>query len=140
MHKANLLSATALSALICTKAVPPLETTKAYLERMDAVDPKLNGYMTVCRDDARATYPLAYASSAAVAGQENHASHPGVEPWRGLGILHQMPARLGSRLGTQIGHKPIPHCSGTVERRSDQVVLRSDQPFLQGGLGQRRMR
>jgi hypothetical protein len=60
MNKADLpsLSATALSAWIRTKAVSP----------------RRNSYMIVWRDDTRATYPLAYASSAAVADRENHAS------------------------------------------------------------------
>ncbi len=54
MNKADIpfLSATQLSHLLETKEVSPLETTEAFFERIDAVDSKLNSYITVCREEA----------------------------------------------------------------------------------------
>ena len=46
------LSATELSHKLENKEVSPVEATEAYLERIDAVDSKLNSYITVCRDEA----------------------------------------------------------------------------------------
>ena len=46
------LSATALGELIHKKEVSPVEATKAYLDRIDAIDARLRSYITVCRADA----------------------------------------------------------------------------------------
>ena len=46
------LSATELSALIHDREVSPVEAVEAYLERIEAVDSRVNAYLTVCRDDA----------------------------------------------------------------------------------------
>ena len=56
MEKAQLpfLSATDLSGLIKTREVSPVEATRAYLQRIEEVDGKLNSYITVCRDEALA--------------------------------------------------------------------------------------
>ncbi len=48
------LSATDLSQLLKSREVSPVEATQAYLERIDAVDDKLNSYITVCRAEALA--------------------------------------------------------------------------------------
>ena len=54
MNKTELpfLTALELGELIRHQAVSPVEATEAYLERIDAVDHKLNSYITVCRDEA----------------------------------------------------------------------------------------
>ena len=54
MDKSELpfLSASALSRLIASREVSPVEATEAYLERIDQVDGKLNSYITVCREEA----------------------------------------------------------------------------------------
>ena len=54
MNKADIpfLSATELGRLIQTRDVSPVETTKAYLERIDEFDYKFNSYLVVCRDQA----------------------------------------------------------------------------------------
>ena len=49
------LSATELSRLISKGEVSPVEAVEAYLARIDAVDEKLNSYITVCRDEALAS-------------------------------------------------------------------------------------
>ena len=46
------LSATELGELIRGKEVSPVEATEAYLDRIDAVDGKLNSYIMVCREEA----------------------------------------------------------------------------------------
>jgi aspartyl-tRNA(Asn)/glutamyl-tRNA(Gln) amidotransferase subunit A len=54
MNKADIpfVSASTLGELIRKKEVSPVEATTAYLERIDAIDPKLHSYITVCRDEA----------------------------------------------------------------------------------------
>ena len=46
------LSATELSRLIKGREVSPVEAVEAYLERIGQVDPKLNAFITLCRDEA----------------------------------------------------------------------------------------
>jgi len=46
------LTATELSRLIKAKEISPVETMEAYLDRIDEINPKLNAYITVCRDEA----------------------------------------------------------------------------------------
>ena len=46
------LSATELSRLIERKEVSPVEATEAFLERIELLDPKLNAFLTLCRDEA----------------------------------------------------------------------------------------
>ena len=46
------LTASQLSRLIETKEVSPVEATEAYLDRIEAVDPKLNSYITVTGEQA----------------------------------------------------------------------------------------
>ncbi len=41
-----------LSSLLQKKEVSSVEVTKAYLDRIDAVDPAVESYITVCRDEA----------------------------------------------------------------------------------------
>jgi aspartyl-tRNA(Asn)/glutamyl-tRNA(Gln) amidotransferase subunit A len=49
------LTASQLSRLIETKEVSPVEATEAYLDRIEAVDPKLNSYITVTGEQALET-------------------------------------------------------------------------------------
>ena len=46
------LTVTELSAKIRKKEISPVEATKAYLNRIDALNFKFNSYLTVCRDEA----------------------------------------------------------------------------------------
>ena len=46
------LSATELSRLVQKKEVSPVELVEAYLERIDSLNPRLNAYLTVSRDEA----------------------------------------------------------------------------------------
>ena len=46
------LTASQLSRLIETKEVSPVEATEAYLDRIEAVDPELNSYITVTGEQA----------------------------------------------------------------------------------------
>ena len=54
MHRDEIcfLSVGQLSRLIQEKQVSPVEVTRAYLERIDALDFKFNAYLTVCRQKA----------------------------------------------------------------------------------------
>ena len=45
-------SASELRELIATKQVSPVEVTELYYERIEELDPKLNAYLTLTRDDA----------------------------------------------------------------------------------------
>ena len=47
-----LLSATSLGSAIERKQLSPVEAVKAYLERIERVDPKVNSYITLCADQA----------------------------------------------------------------------------------------
>lgn len=88
MNKTDLpfLSAAALGALVRTQDVSPLEATEAYLERIDAIDTKLNSYITVCRDDA-----LRAARAAEQAVMRG-------EP---LGLLHGVPFAVKDQFWSQ---------------------------------------
>ena len=54
MNKTDIpfLSATELASHIREKDISPVEAVKAYLERIEQVDPKLNSYITVLADEA----------------------------------------------------------------------------------------
>jgi aspartyl-tRNA(Asn)/glutamyl-tRNA(Gln) amidotransferase subunit A len=54
VEKANIpfLSASELAGLIQGQEVSPLEVVEAYLDRIEALNPKLYTYLTVCRDEA----------------------------------------------------------------------------------------
>ena len=54
MNKTDIpfLPAIRLGELIRGKEVSPVEATEAYLDRIDAVDGRLNSYITVCREEA----------------------------------------------------------------------------------------
>ena len=41
-----------LSALITSKEVSVTEVTKAFLERIERLQPRLNAYITICREEA----------------------------------------------------------------------------------------
>ena len=47
------LSASELSRLIESREVSPVDATEAYLDRIDAVDGRLNSYIAVLKDHAR---------------------------------------------------------------------------------------
>ena len=59
------LSATELAELIKSREVSPVEATEAYLDRIAAVDGKLNSYITVTGDEALAEARAAEAEIAA---------------------------------------------------------------------------
>ena len=44
--------ASELRRLIASKQVSPVEVTELYLTRIDSIDPRLNSYLTVARDQA----------------------------------------------------------------------------------------
>jgi len=46
------ISATGLSHLLRKKDVSAVEAVEAYLERIEALDDKLNAFLTVCHDEA----------------------------------------------------------------------------------------
>ena len=43
-----------LSQVLESREVSPVEVTQAYLDRIDRLNPSLNAYITVCRDEALA--------------------------------------------------------------------------------------
>lgn len=88
MNKADLpfLSAAALGALIRAKEVSPLEATEAYLERIDAIDARLNSYITVCRDEAR---------------RAARAAEQAVMRGEALGLLHGVPFAVKDQFCSQ---------------------------------------
>ena len=49
-----LLTVVELAGLIENRELSPVEVTQAYLERIDRLNPSLNSYITVCRDEALA--------------------------------------------------------------------------------------
>ena len=54
MNKSEIpfLTATEISEQIRNRDVSPVEVTEAYLERIEALNPKLNSYITVMADEA----------------------------------------------------------------------------------------
>ncbi len=46
------LPATELASQIRERKISPVEAVEAYLERIEQVDPKLNAYITILRDEA----------------------------------------------------------------------------------------
>ncbi|MDQ7762048.1 amidase family protein, partial [Xanthomonas sontii] len=67
--------ATGLAELIRTKQLSPVEVVRAHLDRIEAVDPKVNAIVTVAADALDAA---AAAEAAVLAGEE-------------LGPLHGVP-------------------------------------------------
>ena len=59
--------------LIADKQVSPVELTAMYLERIERLDPQLNAYLTVARDDAMATAQA--AENAVMRGDADGALH-----------------------------------------------------------------
>ena len=49
------MDATELAELIRTRKVSPVEAVDAYLDRVEALNPHLNAFLTVCADEARAS-------------------------------------------------------------------------------------
>ena len=88
MDRAQLpfLSATELSGLIKAREVSPLEATEAYLERIEAVDEKLNSYITVCRDEAMA---------------EARSAEEAMASGRYLGPMHGVPVAVKDQFYTK---------------------------------------
>ena len=81
MNKSELpfLSAGALSRLIQSKEVSPVEATEAHLDRIDALDFKFNSYLTVMREQSLADARMAEQDIA-------HGNH--------LGPLHGVPVAV----------------------------------------------
>ncbi len=71
--------ASELKSLIATKQVSPVELTELYFERIDRLDPSLNSYLTLTRDEAMETAKA--AEQAVVRGDE-------------LGPLHGLPISI----------------------------------------------
>ena len=80
------LSVAELSRLIETREVSPVEATRAYLERIDQVDGKLNSYITVCRIEA---LQAAREAESAIAGGHY------------LGPLHGIPLAVKDQFYTK---------------------------------------
>src|SRR3954465_8943242 len=76
--------ATGLAALIRTKQLSPVEVVKAHLDRIEAVDPKVNAIVTVAEDALDAAKP---AEAAVLAGEE-------------LGPLHGVPFTVKDSIDT----------------------------------------
>ncbi|MCH8186905.1 MAG: amidase, partial [Chloroflexi bacterium] len=71
--------ASELRSLIANKQVSPVELTELYFERIDRLDPKLNAYLTLTRDEAMESARA--AEQAVVRGDE-------------LGPLHGLPISI----------------------------------------------
>ncbi len=67
------LSATELASQIRERKISPVEAVEAYLERIEQVDPKLNAYITVLRDEALEA--ARKAESEITAGESKGALH-----------------------------------------------------------------
>ncbi|MCZ6535336.1 MAG: amidase [Chloroflexi bacterium] len=80
------LSGTELAKLIASKELSPVEVTEAYLERIDALDSRLNAYITVCREEALAA--ARKAEEAVVRGDK-------------LGPLHGLPLGVKDQFETR---------------------------------------
>ena len=87
MDKADIpfLSVAQLSELIKNRSVSPVETVKAYLDRIDSLNSKLNAYLTVCRDEAL---------------QTAHESARALDRGEYLGPLHGIPVAVKDQLNT----------------------------------------
>ncbi|EIT68509.1 MULTISPECIES: amidase [Hydrocarboniphaga] len=79
-------SATRLAAMIGSKQISSVELTKAYLARIEAVNPKLNAVVTLCAE--RALQEAAEADSMLAAGKS-------------MGALHGVPCTIKDSLETQ---------------------------------------
>ncbi len=88
MHRDELCftPATELAAMIRTKQISALEATDAVLARIDAIEPHINSFITVCADEARDA-----------AGQADEAVARGDE----LGPLHGVPLGVKDLLNTK---------------------------------------
>ena len=80
------LTAASLAESIRSKQVSPVEATKAYLDRIEAVDGQLNSYITVCGDEALAA--AREAEGAITRGDS-------------LGLLHGVPFAVKDQFWTR---------------------------------------
>ncbi len=80
------LSATELASQIRERKISPVEAVEAYLERIEQVDPKLNAYITILRDEALEA--ARQAESEIVAGG-------------GKGALHGVPVGVKDQIHTK---------------------------------------
>ncbi len=80
------LSASELASAIRAGEVSPVDAVDAYLDRIDAVGDKLNAYITVCADEARADAKI--LADEAVAGQFR-------------GPLHGVPVGIKDQIHTE---------------------------------------
>ena len=80
------LSATELSDKMQRGELSPVEVTEAYLERIAAVDPKVNSYVTLCSDEA--------LEAARQAGSE-------IAAGRHLGPMHGVPVAIKDQIHTR---------------------------------------
>jgi aspartyl-tRNA(Asn)/glutamyl-tRNA(Gln) amidotransferase subunit A len=105
------LTVTELAAMIASKAVSPVEVVRAHLERIEAKNPELGAYLTVCADAALDAARV--AESELVAG-------------RRAGSLHGVPVALKDLFntagvvttgGSRILRDAVPTEDATVVRR-----------------------
>ena len=80
------LTASQLAGLIAGKELSPVEVTRAYLERIDNINPKLNAFITVCAEEAMQA--AREAERAVVNGDS-------------LGPLHGLPLAVKDQLETK---------------------------------------
>jgi aspartyl-tRNA(Asn)/glutamyl-tRNA(Gln) amidotransferase subunit A len=100
--------ATELSVQIRSKALSPVEVTRAVLDRIEQVNPKLNAFCTVTADRAMAT---ARAAEAAVMKGERLGPLHGIPvSIKDLALLEGVPVRFGSHVfASRVGEVDAPY-------------------------------
>ena len=105
------LPATELSALIRSKEVSPVEAVRTYLERIEALDDRLNAYLTVCGDEAM---EAARESERALARGEYHGDMHGIP----VAIKDQIHTRgIRTTFGSPFFRDHVPDKDATVVAR-----------------------
>ena len=114
------LSATELAGYIESKQLSPLEAVDAYLSRIERVDPKLNSYVTVCAETARAE---ARQAGEEIAGGGYRGPLHGIP----IGVKDQIHAKgITNSDGSKIRADFVPDADATVVanlRRAGAILL-----------------
>ena len=114
------LSATELAGYIESKQLSPLEAVDAYLSRIERVDPKLNSYVTVCAETARAE---ARQAGEEIAGGGYRGPLHGIP----VGVKDQIHAKgITNSDGSKIRADFVPDADATVVanlRRAGAILL-----------------
>ncbi len=130
MEKANIpfLSASELAGLIQGREVSPLEVVEAYLDRIEALNPKLYTYLTVCRDEA---LQAARESEQALARGEYRGPMHGI-PVAVKDQLHT--AGIRTTFGTPIFKDFVPNEDATVitNLKSAGAILLGKEKMMPG--------